>query len=160
VGRNVCTRVSSRYLTALLIVLSLLSIVCAAQPTSRSLLIVASDEIHLDSIGHAELRKIFLGVPVTKDEVRIRPLLNETDTRATSIFLQQVIFMSEREYKRRLISRVFRLGDQRPQEYDDLALLVEQLRESQGSVSFMWSDQLENYDGLKSLGVIWTGSAD
>lgn len=151
---------NSRIPTALLIALSLLSIVCAAQPTSRSLVIVASDEFHLDAIGHAELRKIFLGVPVTEDGIRIRPLLNETDTRATSIFLQQVIFMSEREYKRQLFSRVFRLGDQRPEEYDDLTRLVDQLRETQGSVSFMWSDQIENYDGLKSLGVIWTGSAD
>jgi len=140
--------------------LCLLSATGPAQTTERSLLLVSGDDYQLGSVTHAELRKIFLGVPVTRDKVRLRPLLNYSDPLATSIFLQQVVFMSEREYERQLVSRVFRLGDQRPREYDDIELLVEGLSKTPGSMTFMWSDQFENRTGLKSLGVLWTSSGD
>lgn len=160
VGSNVFDRVKHAKIILLLGCLCLLSAVCTAQTTQRSLLLVASEQFQLDSIGHSELRKIFLGVPVFREDVRLRPLLNETDPLAMSIFLQKVVFMSEREYKRQLFSRVFRLGDQRPREYGDMDLLVEELRNTHGSLTYMWSDQLESYTGLKSLGIIWTGSDD
>jgi len=121
---------------------------------------VAGSHYELGAVTHVELRKIFLGVPVTRDNVRLKPLLNSTDPIATSIFLQQVIFMSEREYKRQLVSRVFRLGDQHPTEHEDIDLLVEDLRRTPGSLTFMWSDQFESYEGLESLGVIWTSSGN
>lgn len=144
----------------LLICLCLTFIVCSAQETPRSLLLVTGADHQLDTVTNAELRKIFLGVPVTRDNVRLRPLLNATDPLATSIFLQQVIFMSEREYRRQLVSRVFRYGDQRPAEHEDIDALVEDLHRTPGSLTFMWSDQVESYDGLESLGIIWTSSGD
>jgi hypothetical protein len=144
----------------ILICLCLTSIVCSAQETPRSLLLVAGSDYEFGAVTHAELRKVFLGVPVNRDNVRLKPLLNSTDPLATSIFLQQVIFMSEREYRRQLVSRVFRIGDQRPTEHEDLDGLVEDLRRTPGSLTFMWSDQLERYEGLESLGVIWTSSGN
>ena len=121
---------------------------------------MAGSEHELGAVTHAELRKVFLGVPVTRDNVRLKPLLNSTDPLATSIFLQQVIFMSEREYRRQLVSRVFRFGDQPPTEHKEIRSLVEDLRSTPGSLTFMWSDQLESYEGLESLGVIWTSSGN
>lgn len=140
--------------------LCMTSTTCFAQATERSLLLVAGQNSQPDTFSHAELRKIFLGVTVIRNGVRIKPLLNSTDSRATNVFLQQVVFMSEREYKRQLLSRVFRLGGQRPREYEDIALLVEALRNTPGSISFMWSDQLEQHTGLESLGVLWINSSD
>ena len=123
-------------------------------------MLVAGQNSLSDTFSHAELRKIFLGVTVTRNGVRIKPLLNSTDSRATNVFLQQVVFMSERDYKRQLVSRVFRLGGQRPREYDDIALLAEALRDTPGSLSYMWSDELEQHAGLKSLGALWINSSD
>jgi hypothetical protein len=136
------------------------STICFAQATERSLLLVAGHDSQSDTFSHAELRKIFLGVAVTRNGVRIKPLLNSTNSRATDVFLQQIVFMSEREYKRQLLSRAFRLGDQRPREYDDIALLIEALRSAPGSITFMWSDQFEQHAELKSLGVLWVSSSD
>ena len=158
VGRNVLGRVKYLKLIALVGCLCLMSAVSAAQSTQRNLLLVAGGDSQLDVLTHAEVRKVFLGVPVTRGQVRLRPLLNFSDPLATNIFLQQVIFMSERKYERQLLSRVFRLGDQRPREYEDIDLLVKNLRNTAGSVTFMWSDQFESYTGLKSLGVLWTSS--
>jgi hypothetical protein len=140
--------------------LCLTFLVCSAQSAQRSLLLVAGSSYELGAVTHAELRKVFLGVPVSRDNVRLKPLLNSTDPRATSIFLQQVIFMSEREYRRQLVSRVFRFGDQPPAEHDNIDSLVAELHRTPGSLSFMWSDDFENHEGLESLGVIWTGSGE
>ena len=142
----------------LLICLCLTVLVCSAQTTQRSLLLVTGSNYELGPVTNTELRKVFLGIPVTRENVRLKPLLNFTDPRATSIFLQQVIFMSERDYRRQLVLRVFRFGDQSPAEYEDIDLLVEDLRRMPGSLTYMWSDQFERYEGLGSLGVIWTSS--
>ena len=154
-GCNFLARVKIAQLLTLLGCLCLLVSVCAAQPAQRSLLLVASEDSQLGAFTHAELRKVFLGIPVTRSGVRLKPLLNTTDNRATSIFLQQVIFMSEREYKRQLLSRVFRLGDPRPREYDDIDVLAEALRNTPGSLTYMWSDQFDTQAGLASLGELW-----
>lgn len=144
----------------LIVCLCLMCTVVWVQPTERSLLLVASEELEIDVLSRAELRKVFLGVPVARNRVRLRPLLNSTDPLATSIFLQQVIFMSEREYRRQLVSRAFRLGDQRPREFDELDALVNQLRVTPGSLTYMWSDELQEQQGLKSLGVVWASTSN
>ena len=140
--------------------LSLAVVVCSAQLSERSLLLVTASDYDLGPVTNAELRKVFLGVPVTREGVRLRPLLNSTDPVATNVFLQKVIFMSERMYQRQLVSRVFRFGGQRPQEYDDLDSLVADLRSIPGALTFMWSDQFEHYEELEQLGVIWSSSDD
>lgn len=159
-GCDVLIRV--KYVKLILLIASLCvpNAACLAQSTERSLLLVAGQQTQAGSFTHAELRKIFLGVTVIRNGVRIKPLLNATDTLATNVFLQQVVFMSEREYKRQLLSRVFRLGDQRPREFDDIGLLVDALRNTPGSLTFMWSDQFEQQSGLESLGVLWVSSND
>jgi len=144
----------------LLICLFLIYSGTGAQSTQRSLLLVCRDNTTLESLTHAEVRKLFLGVPVTKTQMRLKPLVNASDQLVTEVFLQQVIFMSKREYERQLLSRVFRLGDQRPPVYEDTDLLVEALLDTPGSVSFMWSEQVERQKGLKTLSVLWTDSTD
>jgi hypothetical protein len=136
----------------------LISAGATSQTTQRSLLLVCSDNATLESLSHADVRKLFLGVPITKNQIRLKPLLNASDSLVTEVFLQQIVFMSKREYQRQLLSRVFRLGDQRPPEYENVDDLAKALLDTPGSVSYMWSEQLEHRTGLKSLGVLWTDS--
>lgn len=157
---GVLTRVQFVKITSLLIFLGALCPIGLAQAPERSLLLVAGEQSETGTFSRAELRKIFLGIPVTRNDVRIRPLLNSTDALVMNVFLQQVVFMSEREYKRQLLSRVFRLGDQRPSEYDNIDELVDALSKTPGSLTFMWAEQFETQSGLVSLGVLWASSSD
>ena len=159
-GPRCFSRVKNLTLLILLGFSCLLAGTCLAQSTERRLLLVSGEQSQTGSFTHAELRKIFLGVTVIRNGVRIKPLLNSADSLAMNVFLQRVIYMSEREYKRQLVSRVFRLGDQRPREYDDVSELGEALRSMPGSLTFMWSDQLERQTGLQSLGVLWESSGE
>ena len=153
-------RMKERKLRTVLLCLCL-TLICVnstAQTAQRSLLLVCSYNAKLESLSHADVRKIFMGVPVNTGQVRLRPILNASDPFATDVFLQQIIFMSKRQYERQLLSRVFRLGDQRPPEYENIDMLAEALLDTPGSLTYMWSEQLEQQTGLKSLGVLWTDS--
>lgn len=156
-GRDVLDRVIQNLLKTPLALLFLLSIVSWGQSAQRSLHLVSSHELPIEALNRTDARKVFLGVPVVMSEVRLIPFLNESDPLATRIFLQQVIFMSDREYRRQLVSRTFRLGGQRPREIGDIESLAHELLDTPGSVTFMWSDDFNDYPDLKSLGIVWTG---
>ena len=145
---------------AIVLWLCLSSITGHPQTKDDSLVLVSSSSTELESLSHADVRKLFLGIPIIKDNIRLLPVLNTGDPLMTEIFLQKIIFMSKRDYERQLVSRVFRSGGQRPAEYDNADELVEKLISTPGSVSFMWATQLEQHKDLRSLGQLWSSSND
>lgn len=88
----------------------------------------------------------------------LKPLRNATDKLMTEVFLQKIIFMSERSYERELLSRVYRLGGERPEIYSENTELIKELRDRPGALTYMWSNDVIDNPGIKSLGVIWAGS--
>ena len=146
-------------LLVLLLCLSLVSLHGAAQTTQRRLLLVCGVDSPIPSLSHTEVRKLFLGEPVEKDGLRLKPLRNASDPQLTEVFLQKIIFMSKRHYERQLVSRVFRLGGVRPKIYTRIPELADELRKSPQTVTYMWSSQLEQAEGVKSIGVLWEGLA-
>jgi len=129
-----------------------------AEPSQRIVILVSSQNSSISALSPLEIRKIFLGVPVVHNGLVLKPLRNATDPLLTEIFLQKVIFMSERSYDRELLSRVYRLGGKRPKIYSENTKLVNELRDMPGTLTYMWSADAENTAGLKTLGVIWAGS--
>lgn len=140
-----------------LIFLGITGVPLADTENQRSLLVVTSIDSSLTSISPKEVRKLFLGVPVSIEGIRLQPLRNITDREIQEVFLQKVMFMSERNYERRLLSFVFRHGGERPETFPTLPELVHALRKSSDTISYMWSDELANYKDLKSVGVLWNG---
>ncbi len=132
----------------------------AAQTTQRRLLLVSSMESTTPSLSLKEVRKLFLGVPVVKNGVRLRPLRNASDPLITEVFLQKIIFMSKRNYERQLVSRVFRLGGERPPVYTNISELIDELRQTPQALTYMWSDQVALTDNVKSIGVLWEGTVE
>lgn len=145
-------------LDILLVCLLLVSIGGAAQTTPRRLLLVCSVESTIPSLSHEEVRKLFLGIPTEKNGVRLKPLRNATDALITEVFLQKIIFMSKQKYERQLVSRMFRVGGSRPPVYTTIAELIDALRRSPEALTYMWSNQLAQADGVKTIGVLWEGS--
>ena len=134
------------------------SIDAVAQSTPSRLLLVCGIESEIPPLSHIEVRKLFLGLPVEKNGQQLKPLRNSSDPLLTEVFLQKIIFMSKRKYEGQLVARVFRMGGVRPQVYKKLDELVDVLQQSPVSVTYMWSDQLEQTTNLKLIGVLWEGS--
>jgi len=143
---------------ALLVCLCLAGIAAAVESSQRDLLLVCGTESTIPQLSREEVRKLFLGVPIVKDGIRLKPLRNASDELITEVFLQKTVFMSKRSYERQLLSRVFRLGGSRPPVYTDITELTAELRRSPESVTYMWSDQVTQANAVKSIGVLWAST--
>lgn len=122
---------------------------------ARYLVLVSGAISNVPQLTPNEVRKLFLGVVLTKDGQRIEPLLNATDPLLNEVFLQKIIFMSGDNYQRQLNARIAATGDPRPQEYSDRWQLISALRTRHGSVSFMWNNDVRIRAGLKVVQELW-----
>lgn len=132
----------------------------AVGPDARELILAASLQANIPRLTVQETRKLYLGLPVEKNGVTLKPLLNTSDNLLFEVFLQKVTFMSSEAYEKQVLSIVFRLGGQRPEAIGDKHRLNALLLEQPDSVTFMWSSDLNAYRGLKPVGTLWTGAAN
>ena len=129
----------------------------ASQAASERLVLVAGAQSTLPPLSLVEVRKLFLGKPLIKEGMRIEALRNTSDELLQEVFLQKVIFMSERAYERQLLSNVFREGGQRPSAYKELKSLVAELQTRPAALSYMWAGTAQATPGIKIIGELWTG---
>lgn len=149
-----------KIITILLLIMCLSASPGASDNGPRSLHFVAGVNSPVVSLSHAEARQLFMGTPVFREGTRLVPVLNTVDPLVMEIFLQKIIFMSMRDYERQLLSRVYRLGGERPPKISEITDLIRELQTNTGAVSYMWSDQIRSSEGIRSLGEIWSNSID
>lgn len=128
--------------------------------SKRSLVLAANNSSSLTGLTTQEARKLFLGVPIEKAGTRIIPLLNMSDPLTYQVFLQKVAFMSSGAFESQILSVVFRLGGKRPESYSDLQELLNALQQNTEAVTFLWDDQVQTNQGIKSVTVLWQGSQE
>jgi len=128
-----------------------------SQAAPERLVLVTGAHSTIPSLTSVEVRKLFLGKPIIKDGVRIEALRNASDTLLQEVFLQKVIFMSERAYERQLLSNVFREGGHRPSAYKDLKSLAAELQTRPAALSYMWAGTAQATPGIKIVSELWTG---
>lgn len=141
--------------------LSALLLIGAPQLTGdeiRELVLTASAATNVQNLTPQETRRLFLGIPVEKNGMTLRPLLNATDTLLYEVFLQRVTFMSATAYEQQVRALVFRLGGQRPEVFEDRAQLLDALSTHPNWVSFDWSSGLAQEPRLKAIGTLWKGA--
>jgi len=145
-----------KYCSALLLFLILAPGAGDAQQI-RTLVLVTGADSTIPLLSDREIRKLYLGVQVTKNGQRLTPLRNLVDPLLEEVFLQKVIFLSARAYEDQLLSRVFRLGGLRPISYDNQERLVEALHVSSNAVTYMWATDVYGEKRLKKIGELWSG---
>ena len=107
-----------------------------------------------------EVITLYLGVPVRVGNQRVKPLINYSDADIEKLFLQKIIFMSKKKYEQKILSNVYRFGEMRPDKYSDVDLLINELKRSPDTVTYLWQDQVDKYEGIKSIGILWTGQTE
>ncbi len=145
----------SLLLAGLLLLLSGTSLL-AKPPRNVTLVLVSATDLG-SKLTPNQLRRVFLGIPVTVNGEIIKALRNTSDPLLNEIFLQKVVYMSERRYKRQLISQTFRTGQTRPPYFEVEDNLVEALKSVSGSVSVMWARDAEKNSDLHIIQVLWKG---
>ncbi len=123
----------------------------------RALVLVADSESGLDHLSPRQLRRVFLGLPVEVRGQPVRALLNTSDPLLNRVFLQKVVFMSQRRYARQLLSLTFRTGRRRPQAFRDQDQMVRTLHSSVGAIAVMWKRDAARDGSLKIMQTLWRG---
>lgn len=124
----------------------------------HQVVLVAAATSPLHDIDSLELRKIFLGFTVKRDGQAITGLRNISDEDLNDIFLQTVVAMSEKSYKRRQLSLTLRKGLPRIAEYDKVEDLIKALSSNPYSISYTHEDVAKREPGIKILRVLWEKS--
>src|ERR1700681_325759 len=106
----------------------LAALVSAAVTTPASadetLVLIVSADSKVDQLDSLEVRKLFLGMTVTHNGDRLRPVLDEADARVKEIFLQNIVSMSDTTYDRSVLRLTLIQGQIKPIAYKEIALLL------------------------------------
>jgi len=124
-----------------------------------TLVLVANPRVTFKTLSIGEVRRLFLGIPVSRNGERLIPLRNYSSPLLKQVFLQKIIFMSERNYERQLMHRTFRFGNSRSEILNDIDSVVQALENTVNGVSYMWSSDAAKIGRFQIIGVVWSKPA-
>ena len=135
----------------------LLTLLTAATPAlaGEQLVLIVSAASKIEQLDSLEVRKLFLGLTVTHDGNRLRPVLNESDDRVKQIFLQNIVSMSDITYDRRLLRLSLIQGQTQPTAYKNITLLINSVAADPGAASYAWAKDVAHETRIRILRVLW-----
>lgn len=141
-------------IAATAVLVTLLAATGAVSAAEQLVLIVSADS-KVEQLDSLEVRKLFLGLTVTHDGDRLRPVLDEADARVKEIFLQNIVSMSDTTYDRSLLRLALIQGQIKPIAYKDIALLLKAVEADPTAVSYAWAKDVAHDSRIKILRVLW-----
>ena len=132
----------------------LLSAAAPALAGEELVLIVAADS-NVKQLDSSSVRKLFLGLTVQRGGERLRPLLNESDTRLKEVFLQNIVSMSDSTYDRHVLQLSLEQGRKQPKVYQSNAQLINSVAADPTAVSYVWLRDVESDKRVRILRTLW-----
>ena len=135
----------------------LAALLAATGPVSAAeqLVLIVSADSKVEQLDSLEVRKLFLGLTVTHNGDRLRPVLDEADARVKEIFLQNIVSMSEATYDRSVLRLALIQGQIKPIAYKDITLLIKAVIADPTAVSYAWAQDVVHDPRIKILRVLW-----
>jgi hypothetical protein len=135
----------------------LVALLTLSRPVSAAdqLVLIVSADSKVEQLDSLEVRKLFLGLTVTYNGERLRPVLDEADVRVKEIFLQNIVSMSDTTYDRSLLRLALIQGQIKPIAYKDIALLLKAVEADPTAVSYAWAKDVAHESRIKVLRVLW-----
>lgn len=133
-------------------------LIAGAAKHGASVVLVTAETCPMNNISTLDLRKAYLGVAVTVDGRRVRPIFMRGDEKLEQIFYQSVVAMSKKSYERRRLSLALKYGTPRLAEFDDVETVSEVLRSDGCTITFIWGHDAESLQGIKTIKLLWQDS--
>jgi hypothetical protein len=146
--------ISVNKLAATAVLLTLLTAMSPALAEEQLVLIVSADS-KVEQLDSLEVRKLFLGLTVTHEGNRLRPILNEADARVKEVFLQNIVALSDITYDRRLLQLALQQGRTQPTVYKQTTELLRAVAADPSAVSYAWSKDVAHDPHIKILRTLW-----
>ena len=140
------------------VIATLAALLLGAVPSARadeSLVLFVSADSPVSRLEIIEVRELFLGLTVIRNDRSLRALDNYSDGRVHEVFLQNVIAMPESAYVRRLLLITLQQGGRRPTVYTSKAVLLAAVAADPAAVSIAWAKDVANDRRFKVLRVLW-----
>jgi hypothetical protein len=148
-GRPVKSR-AAKWLLALL-----LSVAALPACADDTLVLIVGADSKVDQLDSLQVRKLFLGMTVTHEGDRLRPLLNDADSRVRDIFLQNIVSMTDMTYDRRILRLALQGGRSLPAIYKDKVALINAVAADPTAVSYAWEKDVQHDRRIRILRVLW-----
>lgn len=139
----------------LLILILLASMGLQAQSDLGDVVLVSAASGRIPSFSIKEIRMLFLGLPISKNEQKYTPVINITEDTLYDKFLQKIMFMSANNYDRQLVSIVFRKGGERPRKIRSKGQLITHLIDNPGTVTFIPESDASRSGKLQIIQKLW-----
>jgi hypothetical protein len=137
--------------------LALLFSVAAILPAfaDESLVLIVSADSKVEQLDSLQVRKLFLGMTVTHNGDRLRPLVNEAEPRLKDVFLQNIVSMTDMTYDRRILRLALQGGRSLPDIIKDKVMLIDAVAADPTAVSFAWAKDVQHDKRIRILRVLW-----
>jgi hypothetical protein len=139
------------------VVATLLLLLGAAIPAyaQQELVLIASAQSKVDQLDPALARRLFLGLTVAENSVRLRPLLNESDAQLKDLFLQYIVSMSNSTYKEYLLRLALLQGRIKPPVYKSSKELIDAVAADPTVVGYVWVENAIRDPRVRVLRTVW-----
>lgn len=135
---------------------ALLLLLAAAPSFARQeLVLVVSAQSKVGQLEAPLARRLFLGLTVAENGVRLLPLLNESDPQLKELFLQYIVSMPESTYDRYLLRSALIQGRTKPAAYKKSRDLIDELASDPTAVSYLWLDDAARDSRVRVLRSVW-----
>lgn len=133
----------------------LLSVAALPAFADDTLVLIVGADSKVDQLDSLQVRKLFLGMTVTYGGDRLRPLLNDADSRVRDIFLQNIVSMTDMTYDRRILRLALQGGRSLPAIFKDTAELINAVAADPTAVSYVWEKDVQHDRRIRILRVLW-----
>jgi hypothetical protein len=138
-----------------LVAMLLLCVATAAGFDSERVVLIVSADSPVEQLDSLEVRKLFLGMAISDHGTRLRPVLNESDPQIRSVFLQNVVSMTDTVYDRRILRLAMAGETTLPAIYTDERALLAAVAANRNMVSYAWARDVEQDKRFKILRTLW-----
>lgn len=146
-----------KFSAAILVSLAATLLLPDAVRAERTAVLVTGESCPVTEVSGLDVRKAYLGVAVSIGGRRLRPIRFEGDSLLSQIFYQSVVNMSRKSYERRALSLTLKYGTPRTPRFDDIDEAVEAVRERNCGLVYLWKEDADRLDGLKTVRLLWRG---
>ena len=129
----------------------------AASPVlaAERLVLIVSARSSIDQLDSPLVRRLFLGLTVTQNGIRLRPLLNESDAQINELFLQNIVSMADSTYDRYVLRLSLTQGRTQPVVYKNESELIAAVAADPSAVGYAWGKDIDHDPRVRVLRVVW-----
>lgn len=144
-----------KILIAMFVSTSLLLVPAWGSDQATHVVLVSAGKQPPQEFTRKELRLLYLGYAITINEQQYEPLINATQKQIYKGFLQKIMFMSEKNYERQLVARIFRRGGERPGKFSSRNELIANLKMKPNRITFVRLDFALQDDDIQVVQQLW-----